>query len=174
VIAVQGAKTNGWLDEIRDLKKSYRGTYWLLRRARDKTNDPAELEIIKDMIADVNFAIQWMHTGRLPGSRRGIDRRAAYQRNKLVDPLIMQAFANRSTAGSPANISEDERAQIEMALCTLSERERDCYQLAHGECFSFADIAGMLGITKSSVQEYVERAHKKVSEELENNMFLRR
>jgi RNA polymerase sigma factor (sigma-70 family) len=166
--------TNGWLDEIRDLKLSYRGTYWALRRARDKTDDKSEKEMISEMIADVNFAIQWMHTGRLPGSRRGIDRRAAYQKNKLMDPVRMQAFAQHSTAGSPANITEDERTRIEQALCMLSERERECFELAHGMGFKPKAIAAMLGISIGSVQEYVERAHKKVSAEIENNIFLRR
>jgi DNA-binding CsgD family transcriptional regulator len=144
------------------------------RVKEDHSNLFAELKEIEGMITDVNFAIQMMHTGRLPGSRRGVERRAAYQKNKLMDPVRMQAFTQQSTAGSPANITEDERTRIEMALCTLSGRERECYELAHGMGFKPKAIAVMLEIGEGSVKEYIERAHRKVSAELENNLFLRR
>ncbi|WP_310187665.1 sigma factor-like helix-turn-helix DNA-binding protein [Bacillus sp. 3255] len=44
--------------------------------------------------------------------------------------------------------------------------------LAHGECFSFSEIAGMIGISKGSVEVYVTRAQKKISDDLNNSLFL--
>lgn len=164
-----------WLRSIRDLKLSYRGTYRALQKARDKADqekDQATSDSITEMITDVNFAIEWMHTGRRPGSKRGIERRAAYQKNKLMDPVRMQAFAQQNTAGSPSNLTEWQRVQIKDALCRLSEREKECYVLAHGYCHSFDDIAKFLNISKSAVQKYVERAQKKISEDLQNSLFL--
>lgn len=132
-----------------------------------------DLQYVKEMISDVTYVIEWLNTGRRPGNRRGIERRAAYQREKLLDPMKMQAMMASSRAGSWSSITESEREMIEMALCTLSPRERECYEMAHGQGFSFAYIAQMLGISKGAVQEYVERAQEKVSEEVRNNMFLR-
>ncbi|MDR5601769.1 helix-turn-helix domain-containing protein [Paenibacillus larvae] len=38
--------------------------------------------------------------------------------------------------------------------------------------FSFSEIAGFLGISKSSVEKYVERAQKKISHDLNSSLFL--
>jgi RNA polymerase sigma factor (sigma-70 family) len=116
--------------------------------------------------------IEWLDSGRRPGNKRGIERRAAYQREKLMDPVRMQAYISESPAGSPANLSDWQRFQIKDALSKLSDRERECYVLAHGECFSFSEIAGMLGVSKGSVEVYVTRAQSKISEDLQNRLFL--
>jgi positive control factor len=144
-------------------------------RAKATTNGDehkSERQIIGEMISDVEYVIEWLETGRRPGNRRGIERQAAYQRERLMDPIRMQAFVARSTAGSPANLTEWQLHQIEDALCVLSERERECYILAHGECFSYEEIAGLLGITKSSVATHIKRAQAKISERLMNSLFL--
>lgn len=132
----------------------------------------SERQIIGEMIGDTEFVIEWLETGRRPGNKRGIERRASYQKEKLMDPLLMQAFVARSTAGSPSNLSEWQRQQIEDALCVLSERERDCYLMAYGECFSHSKIANFLGISKSSVNTHIQRAQKKISDRLANSLFL--
>jgi positive control factor len=114
----------------------------------------SERQIIGEMISNVEYVIEWLETGRRPGNRQGIERQAAYQRERLMDPVRMQAFVARGTAGSPANLTEWERQQNEDALCVLSDRERECYVLTYGECFSHAEIANLLGITKSSVDTH--------------------
>ncbi|MGG1554979.1 sigma-70 family RNA polymerase sigma factor [Paenibacillus ferrarius] len=181
------------------LSDGYRQTAAMLRRlAENKTNRIKELEnysdvqhidcvleiqdelsklqaerrIINEMISDCEWTIEWLETGRRPGNKRGIERRAAYQREKLMDPVRMQAYVTRSSAGSPANLSDWQRFQINDALSRLSERERECYVLAHGECFSYSEIAGMLGVSKGSVEVYVTRAQKKISDDLQNSLFL--
>lgn len=53
------------------------------------------------MNSDVNFAIEWTHTGRRPGNKRGVERRAAYLRGKLMDPVRMQSFVSGNNAGRP-------------------------------------------------------------------------
>lgn len=131
-----------------------------------------EKRIVSEMISDCEWTLEWLDSGRRPGNKRGIERRAAYQRDKLMDPVRMQAFVFKSTAGSPANLSEWQRFQIQDALSRLSERERECYVMAHGECFSFSEIGHMLGISKSSVEEYVSRAQRKISEDVNTSLFL--
>lgn len=134
--------------------------------------DADDKKVISGMVSDCEYAIEWLSTGRRPGNKRGIERRAGYEREILLDPVRMQAFASRSTAGSPSNLTDDQRVMIEEALRYLSPRQRECYILAHGECFSFGQIANMLGISRSSVQAYVEEAQRRVSEELQSNLFL--
>ncbi|GEB35887.1 hypothetical protein [Brevibacillus parabrevis] len=76
----------------------------------------AERQLIREMRGDVEWVIEWLESGRRPGNKRGIERRAAYQREKLMDLIRMQAFVAHSTAGSPANITE----WLKDALCELS------------------------------------------------------
>ncbi|UKS29940.1 hypothetical protein LOZ80_13775 [Paenibacillus sp. HWE-109] len=54
----------------------------------------------------------------------------------------------------------------------LSDRERECYALSYGECFPFSEIAGMLGVSKGSMEVCVTRAQKKISKDSQNSLFL--
>lgn len=165
----------GYLANMKDLKLSYRKTYWQLRRALKATGEDGthpDEQLLREAISDINFAITWMHTGKRPGNKRGIERRSAYQREKLMDPLKMQSFMNQTKAASPSTLSDWQLFQLEEALRRLSDRERECYEMAHGQGFSHSYIAKLLDIEKSSVDEYIQRAQKKVTEDLGGNLFL--
>lgn len=166
---------------MQDLLQEYKETRRLLKQAYEARRDGekvlddqalAERQILAEMIGDVEFVIEWLESGRRPGNRRGVERLAAYQREKPMDPIKIQAFFTRSTAGSPANLTEWERQQIEDALSVLSERERECYVLAYGECFSHSEIAELLNISVSSVETYLKRANQKITERIQTSLFL--
>ncbi|SFL09551.1 RNA polymerase sigma-70 factor, ECF subfamily [Paenibacillus sp. 1_12] len=153
-----------WLTNIAELKQAYRSTHHILIKAKEAAHPPEEQQLIAEMIADVNYAIEWMHTGKCPGNRRGIERRAAYQREKLVDPFQMQIYMQQYSpvTDKPAAVTELQRIQIEQALAGLSTRERECYELHHGMSYSLSEIAELLGVKKGTVQGYVQTASKKV------------
>ncbi|WP_254450254.1 sigma factor-like helix-turn-helix DNA-binding protein [Cohnella herbarum] len=121
--------------------------------------------LVIEMIGSCSYVIEWLETGRRPGSRRGIERRAGYQREILTDPAKLPT-SSRLGNESHASIEETEvsRFRLEAALRGLTERERSCYMLAHGECYSFAEIAVLLNISKSSVGTYMTRAQRKVAD----------
>ncbi|MCQ6512965.1 hypothetical protein NPN18_24675, partial [Vibrio parahaemolyticus] len=75
--------------------KQYKETLWETRKLLKKASDE-DKEVIRGMISDLEFAIEWMETGRRPGNRRGIERIAAYQREKPFDLLLMQKFFRSS------------------------------------------------------------------------------
>ncbi|XOS93833.1 sigma factor-like helix-turn-helix DNA-binding protein [Brevibacillus laterosporus] len=162
------------LKEYRETRKKLKKAYADLRATETVLDDVAESErhYLSEMISDVEYVIEWLETGRRPESKRGIERRAAYQREKLVDPLRMQAFVFRGTAGSPCNLTEWEKEQLEDALCCLSPREKECYILTHGEGFSFEETARFLCISRSSVQTLVTRAQNKIANRVVSSLFL--
>ncbi|MDF2649634.1 MAG: sigma-70 family polymerase sigma factor [Paenibacillus sp.] len=163
----------GYLLHIRDLKLSYRATYWILRSSLKKLDENhPDKPMIKEAMSDITYAINWMHTGKQPGNKRGIERRSAYQREKLMDPVRMQSFVARTNAGGVSNLTDDQRYQIEDALCRLSPQERACYEMKHGQGFSFKYIPKLLNIERGTVESYVNRAQKKVSQDLQNSLFL--
>lgn len=133
--------------------------------------DADDKKVISGMISDCEYVAEWLSTGRRPGNKRGIERRAGYEREVLLDPIRMQAFSSNSKAGSPANLTDEQRFQLQYALDQLSERERECYVMAHGECIPHSEIAFMLGITSGSVAEYVQRAQRKISATVEQSLF---
>jgi len=44
--------------------------------------------------------------------------------------------------------------------------------LAHAQCYSYAEIAALLGISKSSVSTYVLRAQRKIAANVGGSVFL--
>lgn len=132
--------------------------------------------LIVEMIASCSYIIEWLETGRRPGNRRGIERRAGYQREVLMDPAMLPRVTPYSAITitlQPDNEEKnDSRFRLEAALHGLTERERSCYMLAHGECYSFAEIASLLNISKSSVGTYMMRAQRKVTDNVNNILIL--
>lgn len=62
------------------------------------------------------------------------------------------------------NTNEQEPSPI-LALTKLSKREKQCYLRHYIELRSFSNIAIELGISKSSVNQYIRRARKKLQED---------
>ncbi|MCC3374730.1 sigma factor-like helix-turn-helix DNA-binding protein [Cohnella sp. REN36] len=123
-----------------------------------------ERRIVFEMIADCSYVIDWLESGRRPGNRRGIERRAGYQREVPTDPAKLSTVRSACGDGQAAGRPGDERRKrLEAALRGLTERERECYRLALGEGFSYAEVAGLLDISKSSVGTYIIRAQRKIA-----------
>ncbi|APC46476.1 positive control sigma factor [Aeribacillus phage AP45] len=152
-----------------------------LKQARKmyKTANEEDKKIISGMISDLVYALEWMKTSRMPGNRRGIERRAAYQREKPFDPLLMQRYF-RSTDEDvyewddhlqEHKIDEWDRQRIEDALSVLTKREREVYLMSRGHCLSYSQIANYLCISKGAVQTMIERAEKKIAERKTESLF---
>lgn len=181
---------------MQDLLKSYRETLYQLQKVKieaDKKRDKAReslgklptyvtlaelkqaeenCEAINGFISNVMYVITWLSKGHAPGPRRGIHRRSRQQLEVVMDPIKMQSFANPAACGSPTTISGWERFMIDEAMSKLSDRERECYIMKYGHCYSERQIANMLNISQPVVHEYVTKAEKKINENLNNNIFL--
>ncbi|GKU79797.1 sigma factor-like helix-turn-helix DNA-binding protein [Paenibacillus sp. L3-i20] len=143
-------------------------------RNRLKSEFPALIERINEIseiTADLNFTINFLHTGRLPGSKRGIDRRSIYQRTVLVDPTIMGRYIQPTNSRSASTLTEDEQHKLKEVLDILSPREREVFILAKGQGFPHEYIANMLNMQKGSVDVMVKRAHKKMSAGWQGTLF---
>jgi positive control factor len=151
-----------------------------LKQARKmyKTANEEDKKIISGMISDLVYALEWMKTSRMPGNRRGIERRAAYQREKPFDPLLMQKFFRSSDPVYKWDdhekehvITEWDRQRIEDALSVLTKREREVYLMSRGYSLSYSEIANYLCISSSSVQTMIERAEKKIQKRKNESLF---
>ena len=162
-----------WRDTS-DLIPSYRHTRRLLERMRDRLprkGAEGERELIGSMISDCNYVLEWLETGRRPGNRRGIERRAAYQRERPVDPIVLQTYIRPETRHT-ATVNDDDIRRIENILSRLTPRERECYTMVIGSGLSYAETAELVGVAKGSVQFFVESAKKKIQKFLlEGDLF---
>jgi RNA polymerase sigma factor (sigma-70 family) len=152
--------------------RNYRRSRAIANKVLQQAKDEGEREIIGGMISDCQYVIDTLDRGHEPGSRRSIHRRSREQRTTPWDPLWFQSYASPGSTGSPTTLSDHERYQIEDALSTLSERERQCYVLHYGLCFTIGQISSEIGLSRSSVQTFIERAVKKINSEKESSLFL--
>lgn len=126
-------------------------------------------KLVIEMIADCSYVIEWLESGCMPGHRRGIERRAGYQREVPTDPALLGAVI--SAEGCDRYPATDEprpapRLALERALRGLTDRERECFRLSQAESFALTEVAEMLGISKSSVGTYLLRARRKIDTNL--------
>ncbi len=135
----------------------------LLKTLSESELDQLDKKQINGMIRDMNFSLDWLKSGREPGTLRGIDRRSVYQRNVLMD---MDLFPSLDIEYSKKEISEIEKQAIVDILVVLSVRERQCFVLYHAYCMSMAEIGKELDIEKTTVQTFLERADKKIQEKI--------
>jgi DNA-binding CsgD family transcriptional regulator len=152
---------------VQERKKEYSEGKRKLEKYRDslQTAEPndliaEELRIVGDMIADMNYSLEWMRTGRRPNSRRGIDIKDAYKRSILMD---MDLLPNVPVEQESQITVAQKQAMVEI-LMVLSPRELECYLLHMSQGLSFAEIGDELKLTKAAVQKYVDRAKAKAQQ----------
>lgn len=121
---------------MQDLIKQYNTTLRQLREAQKDAKEE-DIKILTDMISDISYSLEWMKKARRPGNRRGIERLAAYQRERTCDPLLMQRYFrsmddnlyewdNRQQEHA---IGEWDKIRLEDALSLLTEREKEVYRM---------------------------------------------
>jgi RNA polymerase sigma factor (sigma-70 family) len=154
-----------------ELIKKYRESLKIVRQLQLRANNEEDMRLLGGMASDLQYSLDWLRSGRRPGNRRGIERRAAYQRERPIDPVHIQNFVANPTKEKPCTVTDWDRQRIEDALSILTVREREIYLMARGQCLSYEQIAGYLFVCKSTVQTTVERADNKISKRTRQSLF---
>jgi positive control factor len=141
----------------------------LVNKEKTTRQDDDDIKVISGMISDLEYALEWLNSGRNPDARRGIDKNGVY----LTDPAILDVLPVAPTYKTIAReISSFEQELIEDALCTLTEREKDVFLMIKVEGLTFEYSAELLGVKKSTVQSHLERAEKKIAQRKSESLFL--
>lgn len=129
-----------------------------------------DLSIYNSIRNELEYTIHWMKTGHSPENKRGIERRAAYQNERPIDPLLMQRYfrSNQplfSWDNEPKEyvVTPTEKLVIDQALAALTERELEVFLMNKGKGFTQYKIADLMKISRSSVQTMINRANKKIA-----------
>jgi len=124
------------------------------KKSLDPTNPDheAEARTVSGMLSDMRYALDWMRRGRRPGSRKGAERRDIYRRRELL--------------AKTEPLTEEERQKLLDCMAVMTERELTCWLLHMAQGFTYAEIGAKLELSRRTVQQYVERARKKVEDAL--------
>lgn len=162
---------------LKDTKELLKQTESRLQIAQNK-GDVEEIKLLEDdkavirsWISNLNYTIQWIRTGRQPGTTRGIERRAAYDREIPVEPYWIQLNEDGKVPVFEFDESEEELERtmnkegiVKEIMKTLDKTERTVFELASKE-FSQREIARFLNMKHSTVQKIIERCKRKIIEE---------
>jgi len=131
----------------------------------DSEYDRLDNTQINSMIDSMSFSIEWMETGRQPGTFRGVDKRNAYRRMQYEEMDIIPDITEQlKKEREPLYMDRKQRQALIQLFRNFSDRERQCFIMYKAEQLSMQKIADYLGITKAAVQSYINRARKKVEE----------
>lgn len=165
-----------WADK---LIQEYTSGKQELKRCADRLdrNNPIEMEDLKhfnSMIESMSYSLEWMTTGRQPGTFRGADEKAVYQRRSYENIDLIPDIAEQLENDSEKQLymTKEEKIILADILTSFSLRERQCYILHVAQKRSMSDIANELGVSKSMVQQSIRRAKKKVEERMKKDSLI--
>lgn len=139
-----------------------------------KIEQPSEEEqkIVRRMIRDVEFVIKWLSTGRMPGSIRGVENLASYQREIPTDIFSFQnqfiSHDHYPSLEEEETVEVTKTLSIEESLKECSDNERDVYLMRNRQYFKQIEIASILDVTRSTVNTNIKRAEDKINKQRMN------
>jgi RNA polymerase sigma-70 factor (ECF subfamily) len=143
-----------WVDELIDQYISGVRGLKAYRDSLDRSDiyEADESKTVSGMLSDMRYALDWMRRGRRPGSRKGAERRDIYRRRELlaqVEPL-----------------TEEERQRLIDCVAVMTERELTCWLLHMAHGLTQNEIADRLGVSRTSVQQFLNRAKSKIQQRI--------
>lgn len=162
-----------WAD---DLLHEYGISKKDLERRRDRLDredfsDKQDLSRINSMIESMSFSMEWLETGRQPGTYKGVDIKNIYQKQSFASMDIIPDITEQLEEGpKQLYMTAEEKIILADIFASFSLRERQCYVLHYGAGLSWSKIAYDLGISKSMVQQSIRRAKQKVKKRFEKNV----
>ncbi|WP_416826284.1 sigma factor-like helix-turn-helix DNA-binding protein [Ectobacillus polymachus] len=154
---------------MQDLIQQYRQALHQVNQAKETATE-ADKKVFSIMASDLQYALEWMKTAWRPGNRRGIERRAAYQRSIPADPQLLQVLIS-VIEQEDRDIGDWNRFLIEDAMSTLTELEKKVYIMSRVGNLSYKEVAKCLRISKSAVQIMIVRAQKKIAKQVKESLF---
>lgn len=133
-----------------------------------------EIQIRSQEISSLNFAIEWMSTCRQPGTHRGVENRAAYDREVPFENSWIERRSDHQQE-VPIELTDLEmklaneeqnkkKIVVRNILKSLTPRQIEILELiANG--YNQSEIARILGISQQSVSETISRYKNKIKED---------
>lgn len=129
-----------------------------------------DISIVNAMISDLKFAIDWMETGRQPGTYRGAERQSAYKRdipfdNDVISIIVggdVDDYAKDNQADREENELKEDLVR-DIQKCLTQKQIEVFAMLANG--MTQAEIAKLLGTSRQAVHDTIKRGRRSIKEE---------
>lgn len=138
------------------------------RLDRNDFHSKQDLAQINSMIESMNFSMEWLETGRQPGTFKGIDKKSIYQYQSFSNMDFLPDITEQlEEVPKQLYMTAEEKIILADIFASLSLRERQCYILHEASEMSMEKIADEVGIERRTVQQYIERAREKIKSRVE-------
>jgi positive control factor len=128
---------------------------------KEKTTSlESDLSVVRGMIRDLEYAIEWMTTAKEPGTYKGIQHRKAYEHKCMPPEFFTQIPSQEPMSDEAANDIKQEA--IDFLLADLTGLEKDIYLLVKGNNHSQSSAARLLNISRSNASSKFKKAEEKV------------
>lgn len=139
-----------------------------LQLQMDVQNAKEYKSVLNADLSNLKYAIEWMTLGHQPNHTRGIERRAAYEREVPVEPYWIQLNAGKEIVDFLEYESENKPTEKELLLKemtkSLNKQEREILSMAANH-MSIRKIAVLTKIPKSTVSNILKRCKEKIISE---------
>lgn len=134
-----------------------------MKRIRDERLElKEEIRILGSIVSSSMYSIEWLRDAREPGRRREISRQSRYQRTQHWSDMDIAVF-NKFRSEEPEELSEEELRKLNDYLRELTQNEKDAIYSVIGKGNSYQETADFMGVSRSTVQSYVNRGMEKIN-----------
>lgn len=124
------------------------------------------ISILGGVVSSSMYSIEWLRDAKEPGARREISNRSRYQRTQLwsnMDLVVVNKFRFDSE-----NLSEEDLKKLDDYMSCLTDREKEAINSVVAKGNSYQETADYMGVSRSTVQSYVNRGMEKLNKSLIN------
>ncbi|MEK4247609.1 hypothetical protein MKZ20_20235 [Psychrobacillus sp. FSL K6-2684] len=150
--------------KINEADKSLESKELLIELQEDK-------KVINSWISNLQYSIQWLSSGKRPGSTRGIERRSVYQKEILTDATEIakiiesgQVIYNEEESTETDEEQEHFSQVTDAVLGVLTDKECEIYKMSINGLAPF-EIAQYMEMPYKTVYKAINRCERKIQNE---------
>lgn len=130
----------------------------------DKSAAERDMSNLSSASDSLRFAIEYMETGHVPGSRYGISRMSTIRREVKLDPQNYQFIQKAFLKQVPVEkLDQHQQELLNDLLQQLTPREKEAFELVRGRGYSFEKARQMMKVaSRGTIQNLVDRAQNKL------------
>lgn len=150
-------------DLIDEYKQNYAELLRLEKRVANSEHSKTDGPVIRNMIYTMKQTIDWLETGYDPAEVRANTRiDAIVMDHRLMQDVVAEVLYYNDDAIETMETTDYNKERIRQALEGLTDNERAVFIMIRVELMPFSKVAKVLGVSKGTVQSYLQRAERKI------------
>lgn len=129
-----------------------------------------EVKEIASIISSSEYSIKWLRTGNEPRSTSSVEKLTYEQRTIQVSDVDQALMYLNTLKTDYKEMNAEDLEQLHIFLNAMTPREKDAFVSIKGQSNTYKQTAAFMGISESSVRQYVKRAEEKIEKYIENGL----